>query len=443
MAAAAIHEISAMGVQDQALVAESLEEAVLTFWRFTHMKHTAFAIEPMLFNNVGGSVGFGASRVKFQFPTAADLAWATFARITIPGIAGLTSAPAVIPDGDAAEPYWTNAIGQHILQRVDLRMGEVVIDTLESHQLYFWEELAGMPGKRLSEMIGKYDTVALRQSQSRRARTLYVPVPFFFTVSTGLALPIIATQFHKTELECTFATLDSCIVKPGGTPAVSIVKRTDGSAGSTSDPVLVNSDLTVDFETFGVYLDHDERAKFASGSFEQIITMHQYQSMTVTGSSSSDKLVDMDIRFNHRVSEYIVGIRRKLNEDSKDWFNFGGKYDTISQSTRDPLKSMGLKFNHQDRFKAHPGIFYRQVVPYVFHTNMPREFIYVVPFAVAPEDPQPSGGANHSRIDHVHLELTLDKEIFEDGSTTASIFVGSRGSNTVRYKFGLTSLKYA
>jgi len=362
---AMLHEVAASGLQDATLVSATLEEAVLTYFRFNYLKHTAFAIEPITFGHQGGTAAFGQQRVRFQFPRQADLSWATFAKVTIPGICGLdTSSGHSVLTGVNQEPYWTNAVGQFILKKTSFCVGSTEIDVLENYQLFFWEELSGKPGKRLSEMIGKFDTVAMRQAQSRRSRTLYVPLPFYFTENTGLALPVVSLQFHSIELHCCFAARADCVVKPAEFPSsnADVYVRPDGLTNAqveagTIPRLLADSDLEVEIETFGVYLDHDERSKFAHGQFEQCISETQYQTEslneTVTSATETTAPHKKSTRllFNHVVTQFIIAVRRKSAETSNDWFNFGGHADAVSESTLDPIKDITIKFNNNERVR--------------------------------------------------------------------------------------------
>lgn len=453
---AVYHEIVSSGLQDQALVAATLEDAVITFWRFIHMKHTSFALEPIEFQQQSGNVAFGAQSVKFTVPRNADLCYHMFAKVKLPGIVGLTvdGSTHTVVTGDTAEPYYVNAIGQYVLSKVKLTIGNSQIDELENTYLYMWEELSGKPGKRLSEMIGKFDTVELRQSQSRRSRTLYVPLPFYFTENTGLALPIVSLQFHQVQIEIDFARRDDCIVKPANFPSNGdIYVRTDGQTNAEIEAgslprKLADTDLQCSIEMYGVFTDFDERSKFAHGQFEQIISQvqHQHSQVSHTTTTANEDTAAVThakrLNLNNAVVQYIWAVRRKANEDAHDWFNFGGHDDPVSEVLLDPVRSATIKFNNNDRVRKRLGLFWRLVVPYVAHTNIPRGYIYTWSFAIEPEDAQTTGYANLSRIDNPELYVELDPRIFLNSSNTATILFHARSKNTLRFRFGLCTLKF-
>lgn len=460
---ALFQEMCCLGAADKALTGPTVESSHITFWRFVHMKHTAFALEPVECDSQG-TARFGATNVKFTFSRQGDLVWHTYAKVWLPGIVGCsgTSGAFTVATGDNAV-YWTNAIGQYLMQQVKLTIGGTIIDTLYDTYLFMWEELSGKPGKRLGEMIGKYDTVALRQATSRRSRWLYVPLPFYFTENTGLALPLVSLQFHQVQLEISFAQRVKCYVVPpsavstAGTFAV--YERPDGEAGrdatvatASSLSLLNDNSIKVLVEACYVYLDHDERAKFAHGQFEQIITEVQpggAQANSTSGESATEGTAptraDIRLQFNHVVMEYLVAVRQQSKEDVNLHFDFGGWFDDDAEGgsglVLDPVVDVTILFNNSQRVQTRPGSFFRLVQPYQHHTNVPREFIYCWSYAIDPEDAQPTGGANHSRIDNVNLRLNLDTRIFANAST-ADVIIYARNKNLLRFKHGLISKRF-
>ena len=207
---------------------------------------------------------------------------------------------------------------------------------------------------------------------------------------------------------------------------------------------LSNTDLTCEVESFLVYLDHDERSKFAMGSFEQVIQQFQLNDDTISGNGDIGNQAELGqgqaskrirLNLNHVVKEYIVGVRPAVyfaasGDDARGAGNvavptnnmdFRGlsapSYGMVfgeptSVLPKDPIAKMRVLFNNQERVAEKSGKFFRLVTPWVVHTNLPDRFLYVWSYAVDPEDPNPSGGANHSRIDTVELDITLDGRNF-------------------------------
>jgi len=292
---------------------------------------------------------------------------------------------------------------------------------LHSDFMYMWEELTGKSGKRLTEMIGKRFNRRQLIQDSAGSRLLYVPLPFWFTQHSGQALSMASLQFHGVQVQVEFERLENCI-SVSDESSVGVVNVASGGA-------LTQSDLSAAIETTYVYLDTDERSKFATTHFEQLIV--QLQHYTITSSNSQ---VRMALNFNHPVIEMIFAVRRSVNEVSNNWFNYSGI------DGRDPVLKAGLMLNSQPRFNNKPGSWLRMVQPYQCHTNIPDSYIYVYSFALHPEQPTPSGSCNCSRIDHCDLILNLQQGL---GKEQVTIIVYCRSWNVLRFREGLAGIAYA
>ena len=445
-------EMASTGEAEKILTAETVEESDLTFWRFVHSKTTPFALEPVDFDATASQAKFGGS-AKYNFPRNGDLCWHVYAKIVLPGIVAVKDGR-VLRDEEAVS--WTNAIGQALISSASLAIGNTVVDTLTDNFLFVWEELSGKPGKRLGEMIGKFDTLEERQAFAKRSHDLYVPLPFSFTGDTGLALPIVALEFHPIVMELDFASRSSVIVNPEGGK---VYVRPNGVTDDAIDAglslsQLQDSDLTCTMEANFVYLEQDERTKFAKGAFEQVVDELQVQSQqaianAATGYTESSPSVraNMRLQLNNVVMEYIFFVQSQTKKESNDVFDFSGPVDAASGLLLDPIRDVTIKFNNSQRVQTRPGSYFRLVQPYQYHTNVPgdkgRSFIYNWSYCVDPEDIQPTGGANHSRIDNVNIELNLDPRIFTPSAPTADITLLGRNKNLLRYKFGMCTKRFA
>jgi hypothetical protein len=208
----------------------------ITFWRFRHMRHTNFALESSEQQWSGGGHGLG-DKVSLRINRQGDLIYHLYVRITLPGIANVVNETGncyhgheivateddVCQWGAAADvvaatdgcngatqiPRYTNAVGQYAIQEAYVTVGGQTLDTLYADYLYMWEELAGKPGKKLGEMIGKAKTKSLAEHWSKFERTLYVPLPFFFTMTSGTVLPLVSLQFHDIKVHVDFNTMEN------------------------------------------------------------------------------------------------------------------------------------------------------------------------------------------------------------------------------------------
>jgi hypothetical protein len=114
-----------------------------------------------------------------------------------------------------------------------------------------------------------------------------------------------------------------------------------------------------------------------------------------------------------------------------------------------PVHMAKLQLNGHDRFSERDGRYFNLVQPYQHHTNVPSKGINCYSFAIKPEEHQPSGSCNFSRIDNATLNLTLtdaSTRISSSGSTitrTCKLRVYAVSYNVLRIMSGMGGLAYS
>lgn len=107
-----------------------------------------------------------------------------------------------------------------------------------------------------------------------------------------------------------------------------------------------------------------------------------------------------------------------------------------------PVVTAKLQLNGQDRFSEREGSYFSWVQPYQCHTRNPDEGINVYSFSLKPEEHQPSGTCNFSRIDNATLQLVLSNATVE-GTKTAKVRVYAKNYNVLRIMSGMGGLAYS
>lgn len=466
------------------LIAKGAGDAYLTFdptitwWRQRYNRYTNFAMEPIeqTFNS---QVAYGAE-VQITINRNADLIHWMYLIIDLPGLAccqmeqqqqafcggfgsgmggvnfpccnpcapcpndppppnancprpagsaanGCAPTPAPVPEptpGPCIPGPWctyVNAIGQFLPRRACLIIGGSLIVTLYNHFLFMWEELSGAPGKRLMEMIGKYKDFEQMIEASKYNRRLYVPLPFWFTLSAGNSLACVSLQFHSIQLTICFEELRNCIQRSG--PDV-IVQNVNSCMPLTPNDINARLDCTF------VFLDVMERDRFAVGCFESMIYQCQLFYNSVTAAT-----VRCQLNFNHMIVELIWALQRKCQADCNNHFNYSGAWN------RDPIDFVNLRLNNLQKFTARNASYFRLVQPYQHHRSIPRAFVYCYSFALHPEETcQPSGSANFSRIDSVELIFDIQEPLQKEN---LNIYVYGINWQVFRYRDGLGGTAFA
>ena len=403
-------QLVAYGAQDVYLTGNPQ----ITFFKVVYRRHTNFAIEAIQ-QTFNGNPGYG-NTVNCQISRNGDLINRMYLQVEVP------------PVKTGETDTYVNYLGLRLLKSVVIEIGGQQIDKHYSDWMYIWNELSLPTGKRYAydKMVGA-DTGDTTSSTT----TLYVPLEFWFCRNVGLALPLIALQYHEVKVKIEFEQLSNCIVDSDG--------GTSADTGNFSE--LKDISLWVDY----IFLDTDERRRFAQLSHEYLIEQLQF--------TGSEDLKESDgnryrLNFNHPCKELVWVAKQSGN----DWYNYtdGGLKDSAYTSEdaiknltdavypvgKNPLTKCLLQLNGNDRFAARDGGYFNYVQPYQHHTNIPtNRGINVYSFALKPEEHQPSGTLNMSRIDTAVLSMSSTK--------AGTIHIYALNYNVLRIMSGMGGLAYS
>lgn len=326
-----------------------------------------------------GPVGFG-NRVTCTVSRNGDLIHKVYLQASLPALA-------------ATDDSYIADVGHALIKEVSVEIGGQTIDKHYGKWLQIWSELT-LPAEKLAGYNKMIDC-------ARIGGDVYVPLQFWFNRNPGLALPLIALQYHEVKFILFFEDF----------------KNLTGLGAASTTSGSLSGSLYVDY----IYLDTDERRQFAQVQHEYLIEQLQFtgaESLTANGSAKSK------LAFNHPVKELVWVI-----SDSDDAPNaYTGAFDAAK-----------LQLNGHDRFSERKASYFNLVQPYQHHTRIPDATnVYVYSFALHPEQHQPSGTVNMSRIDNATLHLTNVK-----GATNPSLHVYAVNYNVLRIMAGMGGLAYS
>lgn len=511
----------------------------ITFFKVVWRRHTNFAIEAIQ-QTWNGSAEFGRT-VVCNVNRNGDLITNSYIVVSL-------NAMAV----NAVSWGYVRRLGHAMIDSVKIEIGGSKIDEHYGDWLNIWYELTHKVGQErgYARMIGDVADLKTMTTAAKRAYKMYIPLQFWFCRNNGLALPLIALQYHDVRITLKFRDASACVNYVGST------------APTLTTPVA-DSYLLIDY----IFLDTEERKKFAQSTHEYLIEQLQFTgSETLTSASNRYRL-----NFNHP-SKYIIWsphleryitrttyvayaedgdwdkakdrfakimaiacspglsndtaatevtfsaitdavyvnaasaaagdiieptyatqggfttamlakvevkfstltatttehveigtsladaldnaivIRNDLTmEDISntvallqsgadtipsdligyyaisvlDYFNYGNFID----GTDNPVYNAKLQINGQDRFYQRDGYYFNYVQPWQYFSNTPADGINVYSFALKPEDHQPSGTCNFSRIDNT--TLLVDMGLYNTSSTTYSAAYIGTASNSL------------
>jgi hypothetical protein len=415
----------------------------ITFFKVVYRRHTNFAVESIE-QTFNGSADFN-KRVTATISRNGDLIQQMYLELVLPDV------------GTTTGNEWTYGVGNALVSQAEIEIGGQLIDRQYGDWMNIWTELTVPAGKRdgYDNMVGNVLIASKDQAGGLSGDAvvrLYVPFQFWFNRNPGLALPLIALQYHEVKLNLTIRPLSELVQTFGGT----------GPTGT------LGCKLYVDY----VYLDTDERRRFAQVSHEYLIEQVQFTGTETIASGSSNKNVTLN--FNHPVKELIwahTSSRRAQayasgTDGSGSWFNYSG----LAPNGGDPSTAVGvdsfqtalLQLNGHDRFSVRNSDYFRKVQNYEHHTRVPRvggdlsgtcadtvqasfrQYIYSYSFALSPEEHQPSGTCNFSRIDNAVLQLTYSSAVqTELAANSLNLNVYAVNYNVLRIMSGMGGLAYS
>ena len=409
-------QLVAYGAQDVYLTGNPQ----ITFWKVTYRRHTNFAMESIE-QTFNGNVGVG-NKVTATISRNGDLVHKMYVQMDVTQTFG----------SDAANALAVSNIGHMLLDNVEIEIGGQKIDKHYNRWLEIWADLTVTSSKRdgYNEMIQNNvpGNVTEEDANSQSLnKILYVPLQFWFCRNPGLALPLIALQYHEVKVNIQWANATD--IEHAAKPSAFTSNRANTVKTEVSK---LSASLWVDY----IYLDTDERRRFAQVSHEYLIEQLQF-----TGAEST-KTSAHRLNFNHPVKELV-------------WVNVDNTTGALANNAWNHFKKTKdakLQLNGHDRFALRNGDYFSLVQPYQHHTCVPmvvtentdgvtsvaNAHVHVYSFALKPEDHQPSGTCNFSRIDNATLNVNVDSAGDHD-----ELYIFAVNYNVLRIMAGMGGLAYS
>jgi hypothetical protein len=384
-------QLVAMGKQDVFLTGNPQ----ITWFKMVYRRYTNFAIESQQIY-FDGDPDFG-KRVTALVPRRGDLLGPMILEVVLPFV--------TMSDGSTGK--YVNTVGYAMIEEISLEIGEQEIDKQTGEWMLIWSSLSTPASQRdaLYNMIGRVDGLNLPSASAPSqkcsvgtykygAEKLYIPLQFWFNKNPGLYLPLLAMQYHPIRINIKFRDLASLI--------------DNGNTTATCAPIQPTPTSIVDIRLWGdyIYLDTEERRRFVANTHEYLIEQIQYTPRQTIMSGINTQSVRLE--FNHPLRELIWVLRRDLMDTTHEWFNWGSTSAHEPGISRDMLQDATLQVDGYDRFDTRDAGYFRIVQPFQYHTSTDiKQFLYLYSFALRPEEMQPSGSLNASRIDNMTLVVNL------------------------------------
>jgi hypothetical protein len=423
-------QLVAYGAQDVYLTGQPK----VTFFQAVYKRHTNFAMENIQ-QTVNGTPS-NSGRVSVTIARNGDLVGNMYVRLqpTQLNTSNLTST------NSNTDMCW---VAERAIAAVELTIGGQRID--KHYQTWFRLYAECFLGESDKINYGKMASSPSPVADATNVNSVYLPLLFFFNRNPGLFLPLIALQYHEVRLD------------------FDLTAYFTNYFGASAQVFEVWANY--------VYLDTEERRRFAQKGHEYLIEQVQHtggDSITASGSPGAQTV---RLSFNHPVKELVWCYQNTTSTAYNSMWNFstscanvnvtcaasplytpgvlphaaacprlfsnilangttaltaaaytsnlywieegssnvaaGAVATGISAVEVGPLYNFKLVLNGQDRFKEQTGKYFNQYQPFLYHTGTPYPGIYVYSFALQPEEHQPTGTCNFSRIDNAQVAINM------------------------------------
>jgi len=379
-------QLVAYGAQDVYLTGNPQ----ITFFKVVYRRHTNFSKE-CIEQTFSGAVGFN-KRLSATLARNGDLVQEVYLKCDL----------SVTCASDAANPVTGLDIDlTKLIKTAECEIGGQKIDKQYWQWLDIYNSLFETNHDYRYKMSSGSSIAAVNAVTGTTAvQTVYLPMRFWFNRNPGLALPLIALQYHEVKIN----------VDVNAAPAV-----TDGVTAADFTANLNEATLLVNY----LYLDTDERRRFAQVSHEYLIEQVQ-----------------------HTGGETV--------ENGKITLNFNHPVKCLVWSSSVALGTAKLQLNGHDRAAVQDGTYYQLVQPYESGLGHSKAIladrtwgtpgaathnVYLYSFALKPGEHQPSGTCNFSRIDNAVLNLTH--------GSASDVSVHAVNYNVLRVMSGMGGLAYS
>ena len=435
--AGGLMQLVAYGAQDVYLTGSPK----VTFFQAVYKRHTNFAMENIE-QVVNGTAANGA-RLSVTVARNGDLIGEMYLE--------LEANVALNVSNNFTATSQANASGEWVAERavadIELTIGGQRID---KHYQKWWR----LYSELYLDEAKKLQYVKMTSSTAASGAKVFLPLIFFFNRNPGLYLPLIALQYHEVRLDITLSA------------------------------VFADYLYTSGFKVWGnyVYLDTEERRRFAQKGHEYLIEQVQHTGVDSVDINNTPKQVRLS--FNHPVKELVWcfsgsgtagtandmwdttsvlrsnvstvyltnGSGTGINVYSASLSTVGSPLMTVDGAqwlgeegaaggtkAVGPLSTFKVILNGQDRFKEQSGKYFNQVQPYYHHSGNPYPGIYSYSFALKPEEHQPTGTCNFSRIDNAQVEVVQKANT----ASTTNMHMFAVNYNVLRIQSGMGGLAFS
>jgi len=338
---------------------------------------------------------------------------------------------------------WVDKIGHAIIDDIELNIGGQKIDRQFGDWLNIWYELSGDRDTQdaYNKLIGNVEILKGFNRDKKPEYKLKIPLQFWFNRYSGLAIPLVALEYHDVMFEVKFRKIEE-VSYVENNKLIKIPNIDEGlflSELSEQSGIDISASMFVDY----IYLDSHERKRFAQSSHEYLIDQVQVLEIEDINQQNFQCVLN---NFNHPVKEIIwVAQKIKYTENIDGYTKLRwDNYSLTDNNIGNPIKYSQIDFHSYIRVPRLDGNYFNYAQPLQHHNASPSDGINMYSFSLFPEESQPSGTANFNQLARVTLKVEFDEGLILDDGTIdpINLKIYVRNTNILRIISGMAGLAF-
>lgn len=369
-------------------------------------KSTWFTHVPVVLSRSSGQPGFN-QEWSVSISRAADYLLHTWLRLVIPEVVLLQGNQF----GNDGRLRWTRNFMHNLIREVCISFNDLVAARFDNYHLDFWSAFTVPASKRVGydNMIGNVDSLVAPHAVGvgLREQALNLPLPFFFSRDSGIALPTAALPYNEMKITFNFRNWNELLIldnsaNPAATNNTVVpIVGTDIAAAPELTAVQVWADYSI--------VSNEERKRMACAPrdilIEQIQTAPRQTFSPATNSSPC-----YDIRFSHAVKALFFGVRNTTH--SNVWSNYttaspvpGPQVVNYDPPNRfDPIAHTSLIYENTNRISQMGSDYFSLVNPWYHAPTIPTETGYhLYSYSLSFFQIDPMGSTNYGKLTNVSI----------------------------------------
>ena len=415
-----------------------------TYFVREHHKATWFTQVPVVLSRASGTPDFNGSNNDWSvtISRAGDYLLQTWLRCTLPALTPVSGVWA----------RWSNNVGHNLIKECCITFNDLVAARFDSYHLDFWAAFTVPESKKggYDNMIGNVNVLtqpafaASANKTSLPEYTMNIPLPFFFSRDTGVALPTAALPYNDMRICFTFRNWDELLTVYKSVGGAGQKPALSDFVGLSAAPNLKNVCVWANY----AIVANDERKKMACAARD--ILIEQVQTAPISSYTPlTNAQPSYDIRFSHAIKALFFAVRNRSTPG--EWSNYTTRQLQLTapgtlivqDDASDPIKNASLIYENTQRLYQMGADYFSYVQPWYTAPRVPTETGYhLYSYSLDFYSLDPMGSTNFGKLTNVSIipEASEDAKNAQNPQTFDFI-VTAVNNNIVRIAGGTLGSK--